>query len=130
MNKSLFLIFNHRFTTAQESDASHTLGVERIVYPPIDVAKLWIHIPPEMLEIQGYLKPVRDWLGANAIPGDYVLIQGDFGACYILVSFAMEHGFIPIYSTTRREAIEEQQTDGTVRLIHHFDHQIFRRYGV
>jgi hypothetical protein len=130
VNKTLFLIFNHRFTAAQEADASHSLGIDRVIYPPAVVAKLWSHVPPEVPEILNYLRPVRDWLAANAIPGDYILIQGDFGACYILVSFAIEHGFIPIYSTTLREAIEEQQTDGTVRLVHHFDHQIFRRYGV
>ena len=130
MSKTLLLIFNHKFTAAQKSDATRSLGIKRIVYRPAGIVDLWSSIPPEMPEIHDYLRPVKDWLAANAIPGDYVLIQGDFGACYILASFAIERGFLPIYSTTRREAIEEQQTDGTVRLIHHFDHKIFRRYGV
>ena len=61
--------------------------------------------------------------------GDYALIQGDFGACYIMVNFAFEQGLIPIYSTTVREAIEEPKDDGSVKLVHQFNHQIFRRYG-
>ncbi|MEA3280185.1 MAG: CRISPR-associated protein Csx20, partial [Thermodesulfobacteriota bacterium] len=61
---------------------------------------------------------------------DYVLIQGDFGACYIMVRFAFEKGFVPVYSTTRREAVEKQQSDGAVKLVHQFKHQVFRKYGV
>ncbi|MGV8073749.1 MAG: CRISPR-associated protein Csx20 [Syntrophobacteraceae bacterium] len=130
MSKRLFLIFNHRFTAAQEADALRSLGVETIVYPPTEVADLWRQIPPDMPELREYLKPVREWLAANAVTGDYVLIQGDFGACCLMVSFAEERGFIPVYSTTRRDATEEPQADGTVRLIHRFEHEIFRRYGI
>jgi len=60
---------------------------------------------------------------------DYVLIQGDFGACYIIVNFAFEIGLIPIYSTTRRAAVEKHENDGSVKLIHQFNHQMFRKYG-
>jgi hypothetical protein len=36
----------------------------------------------------------------------------------------------PIYSTADREAVEELQDDGAVRLVHHFRHRLFWRYGV
>lgn len=45
-------------------------------------------------------------------------------------SWEFEKGFVPVYSTTRREAVEEQQSDGAVRLVHNFKHQSFRKYGV
>ena len=61
--------------------------------------------------------------------GDYILIQGDFGACFLMVQFAFEKGFIPIYSTTEREAVETHGEDGSVSLTHRFKHRIFRRYG-
>jgi hypothetical protein len=45
-----------------------------------------------------------------------------------MVNFAFEIGLIPVYSTTAREAVEEYD-DGTIKLVHHFRHQIFRKYG-
>lgn len=130
MSPSLFLIFNHEITPVQEMDARNSLSVRRIVDLPHDLKVLWRQIPPDLSETSSYLGPIKTWLAEQAAKSDYVLIQGDFGACYILVNFAFEKGFIPIYSTTRREAIEEYGSDGSVRLVHQFQHQIFRKYGV
>ena len=97
---------------------------------PLDLKELWRQVPPDMKKISGYLGPVKTWLAEKAAESDYVLIQGDFGACYIMVKFAFENGLIPIYSTTRREVVEVYASDGTVKLVHQFRHKIFRRYGV
>jgi hypothetical protein len=126
----LFLIFNHQITSDQEADARRTLGVKAIVSLPEALQNLWSNIPPDLPKLMDYLRPLRDWLSAQAGAGDHVLIQGDFGACYLMVGFALKQGLIPIYSTTQREAEEERQPDGTVKLTHHFQHNIFRRYGV
>jgi len=85
--------------------------------------------PRSLSKISDYLNPVKDWLAGQARKNDHVLIQGDFGACFIMVNFAFETGLIPIYSTTQREAVEEHKEDGTVNLSHQFRHRIFRRYG-
>lgn len=130
MAATLFLIFNHLCTTAQDEDARVSLGVKDLVGLPSSLKDLWSRIPPDLEQLRPYLEPLMGWLGSQARRGDYVLIQGDFGACYLMVRFALERGLIPVYSTTRREATEEGQPDGTIMLIHHFDHQIFRRYGV
>jgi hypothetical protein len=130
MPPSLFLIFNHRFTEAQESDARTSLGVTEIVNLPKNLKDIWNNIPPGMAEISDHLSPVSDWLNAASKHGDYVLVQGDFGACYLMILFAIEHRLIPIYSTTERRAVEEHQPDGSVKLTHEFRHRIFRRYGV
>ncbi len=129
MSGTLFLIFNHQFTEKQEGHARMTLGVERIVTLPEDLLELWSQIPPDLPALSGYLEPLQTWLLANTGRGDFVLIQGDFGACHLMVEFAMQYGLVPIYSTTRREAQEEQQADGTVKLTHHFEHRRFRKYG-
>ena len=128
MSRSLFLIFNHEITPVQESDARSFLGIEQIICLPPDLKDLWRKIPPDLTEISNYLEPVKDWLARQAKKNDYVLIQGDCGACFIMVNFAFETGLIPIYSTTEREAVEEHEKDGTVNLVHQFRHRIFRRY--
>ncbi len=126
---SLFLIFNHNITSVQETDARRSLGVQRIIAMPDDIKEIWAQISPDMESIDDYLFPVKDWLAQNSVINDYVLIHGDFGACYIMVNFAFEIGLIPVYSTTERKAVEEHDGDGTVKLTHHFRHRIFRRYG-
>jgi len=130
MDRSLFLIFNHEITPVQEMDARNSLSVGRIVDLPHDLKVLWRQVPPDRNEINDYLAPLKNWLAEKAVESDYVLIQGDFGACYILVNFAFSIGLVPIYSTTNREAVEEYGSDGAVKVIHQFKHQIFRKYGV
>ncbi|QTA92048.1 CRISPR-associated protein Csx20 [Desulfonema magnum] len=129
MTTSLFPVFNHQLTPEQESDARTSIGVGEIIALPPDLKELWGQIPPHLSELGDYLEPVKDWLASRAKAGDYVLIQGDFGACYIMVRFAFENRLIPVYATTKREAVEEHQEDGTVKMIHQFRHQIFRKYG-
>jgi len=124
-----FLIFNHRFTAAQEATARDSLGVSRIVPLSADLQKLWSQIPPELDRLQAYLQPLQQWLAAQARPGDYALIQGDFGATFLMVRFALEQGLTPVYATTSRQVTEETHPDGTVTVTRNFRHQIFRRYG-
>jgi hypothetical protein len=127
---SLFLIFNHQFTEAQKAEARTSLGVQRIISLPAELQETWSNIPPDLPALKDYLSSIRAWIASQASGGDYVLIQGDFGACWMMVNFSMERGLIPLYSTTDRQAEEELKPDGSVRLIHHFRHRIFRRYGV
>jgi hypothetical protein len=127
--KKFFLLFNHALTTGQEADAHAFLGVESIVPMPRDIQEIWGCIPPDIEALITYLEPVFLWLRQEADAGDYVLIQGDFGAVYQVVQFAFEEGYIPVYSTTLRKAEENYLADGTVSLSHVFRHERFRRYG-
>ena len=126
---NLFLLFNHRLTFFQEESARKTLGVKNIVNLSDELQELWSTIPSDEPEIKPYLHPIETWLSSQAKAGDYVLIQGDFGACHLMVTFSLEHSLIPVYSTTERFAVEEEQLNGAVKVIHHFQHEIFRKYG-
>lgn len=126
----LFLMFNHHITPLQRTDAVQSLGVEEIIPLSEDVHALWSNVPADLPQIAEYLEPIRDWLRRNARPGDYVLIQGDFGACYLVVRFSLGFGLVPVYSSTVRQAEEEVQPDGTIKLTHYFGHRRFRMYGV
>ncbi|GLI34308.1 CRISPR-associated protein Csx20 [Desulforhabdus amnigena] len=130
MVKQMLFLFNHQPTAEQMMDAERTLEVGDIIYPPEDLQALWGRIPPDMAALEPFLEPFKNWLRKSAHPGDFVLIQGDYGATYLMVRFAMEHGLIPVYATTQRKAVEEPLPDGSIRLVHHFVHQRFRKYGV
>lgn len=130
MTRTMILLFNHTLTPDQERDAQTRLGVYRFMGPPKPIADLWAQIPPELESLSQYLTPVREWLQSVAAPGDVVLIQGDFGACCLMVRWAFGMGLAPVYSTTRREAVEKMGHDGSVQLIHRFRHVAYRHYGL
>ena len=124
------MLFNHAPTELQLADARASLGVERVVTLPGELASLWDSIPPEGESIGERLSPIRTWVEAESRLGDYLFVQGDFGATYLMVRFAFDRGLVPIYSTTNRDAVEEHAAEGTVVLTHRFRHCRFRRYGV
>lgn len=125
--KQLFLIFSHKLTQKQIEDAKASLGVEKFVSLPQDLQKLWSNIPPELENLEEYLTPLKEYIKANANRGDYALIQGDFGGCYIMVNFVKSIGLIALHSTTKRDAIEKE-IDGKIVKTSHFEHIIFRKY--
>ncbi len=127
---SLFLIFNHSFTPEQKKDAQINLGIHNFIEMPRYLKEIWANIPPNLESISSFIDPIKKWLMENSSPFDFVLIQGELGASYILVNFAFQNSLIPIYSTTVRKAIEELQPDGSIKLVHCFKHERFRKYGV
>ncbi len=126
---NLLAIFNHTVTDNQETDARQSLQAGEIIQPPDSLRRLWAEVPPEAESLSEYLVPLKTWLESRSCPGDYVLIQGEFGATYLLVRYAMSCGLIPVYSTTRREAEEKLLKDGTVQVHHRFRHIRYRLYG-
>jgi hypothetical protein len=129
MNKKLILLFNHSLTNDQVADAKTCLGVGDIVNLPDRMKNLWADLPPDLAEIRNYLAPIKDWLDNAASVGDYILIQGDFGACYLMVRYSFENELVPVYSTTQRVARESVQKDGAVMITRNFKHVMFRKYG-
>ncbi len=125
----LFLLFNHRLTDAQAEDARQQLGVDRIITPPAQVSRRWSEIPPGAESLREPLAPVFAWIDESVPHGSYLLVQGDFGACFLVVLHAAARGITPVYSTTRREAVEQRDDDSTVRLTHTFRHVRYRIYG-
>jgi len=125
----MLLIFNHALSQDQHDDAKVSLGVNEFVEMPEMLKEIWQQIPADPETIENLLLPIKDWLHTSAQKGDVVLIQGDFGATWFMVSYAMAQEMVPVYSTTRRCAEEIPQNDGTLKSIHVFKHVLFRRYG-
>lgn len=126
--KNFFLLFSHTLTPDQVEDAKQSLGVSSIVSLPADLQQLFSNVPSDLHSIEEYLLPIKKWLTDNVAQADYVLIQGDFGATYSLVSHAGQIGAVPIYATTERKSVEVMQPDGTVLTQRVFKHKIFRKY--
>ena len=103
------------------------MGVNEIHYLPDDLKILWSQIPPDIADISDYIQPIKEWLNKRIKPGDYILIQGDFGATYIMVRWALAKGLKPIYATTERKVIETHDGD-KVSSKKIFEHVRFRFY--
>jgi len=127
MNKQMFLLFSHKLTEEQERDAIEGLGVRRFIYLPEPLQKKWSNVPPDAIEISSHLKEIMEFIWTNGKRGDYVLIQGDFGAVVKMVEFSRAIGLKPIYATTRR-VVEEKEENGEVIKISRFKHVRFREY--
>jgi hypothetical protein len=128
---NMFLMFNHSLSKDQETDAQNIWGTHlQFVGLPGQLKALWAQIPADKQELFDTLAPFRTWLEKESCPNDLVLIQGDFGATWLMVQYALNNNLVPVYSVTVRQAREESAPDGTVKNIHFFKHRMFRIYGV
>lgn len=125
---TLHLLFNHALTTNQEADAIGTLGVDEFVSLPGELQQLWSNVPSDSEGLNSYLSPIETYMKETVKSGDYVLVQGDFGATYRMVNLAKSLGATPIYATTSRDAVEVVEGDTVVKKSV-FRHRRFRRYG-
>jgi len=120
-------MFTHKLTPEQIQDASANLLVDEFVYLTDELQQRWSNVPPDIVSLTDYLKPFEEWLDSANLE-DYVLVQGDYGATYQMVEYALDKGLCPIYATTKREAVETVLSDGTVKTERLFRHCRYRNY--
>jgi len=125
--KKLFLIFNHTLTVEQIKDAKDSLWIEEFVALPPDLQSAWGAVPPEIFDIKKFLRPIKEFIKNEADKEDYILVQGDFGACCEIVNFCKEIGITVVYSTNQRVSTETV-IDGIVHKTSQFRHCIYRKY--
>lgn len=123
----MILLFNHTLTNAQKEDALSSLDVKEFIPLPKELQHTWSNIPTDVASLLMLLSPIREFITKEAKKGEYILIQGDFGATYAMVEFSKSLGLIPIYATTKREVIETKQGDKVVKKSI-FKHERFRKY--
>lgn len=126
--KRMYLVFSHQLTETQIEDAKKTLGVETFIYMPTNLQQVWSKIDPEVTDIRPLVTKIITWLDNDCNKGDYVLVQGDYGAIYQIVNYCKNRDLKPIYSTTERKAKEVIKDNNTVTLTHEVSHVMFRAY--
>lgn len=126
--RQMILIFSHKLTEIQVKDAKFNLKVKKFIYLSDELQNIWSNIDPHEECIKDKLRGIFKWIEKNANRGDYVLIHGDLGATYQLVEYCKAKGLRPIYSTTKREAIERRKDDNSLMLGHKVPHVRYREY--
>lgn len=127
VEKQMLLIFSHELTENQKKEAIEKFGVVKFVSMDNTLLNKWANVPPQLDSLSEYLSDVVAWIEKTAQPGDYALVQGDFGATMFVVDFCMSRDIIPVYATTERKVVEKK-TGETIKLSREFEHVQFRKY--
>lgn len=122
----MITIFSHQLTQPQIQDAQTNLHVDRFLYLPQELQKLWSNVDTEQ-NINHFLLPVKNFIVKNYEEGDSVLIQGDYGASYNLISFCKAKGYKTLYATTKRNS-KEIIRNNTVEKVSYFSHISYKEY--
>lgn len=125
----VFLLFSHTLTAEQKEELSVRWDIEHFRPLPEDLQQIWSNVPPDVPGVESHVQPVLDWLNTEAKSGDVVLVQGDFGATYLTVTFCFRNQLVAIYAATRRVHQETVDNDGSIATHKVFQHALFREYG-
>lgn len=128
MRRQAFLLLSHNLTLDQEDELTRIWHASQVCGMPEPVRKRWKEVPPETDSVREWIRPVLEWLESEAASGDLVIVQGDYGATCLVVSWAFRKGLVPVYATTNRVMEETVQPDGSVVQKRIFRHVRFRRY--
>lgn len=123
----MFVVLSHTLTEKQIQEIKQRFHIADIVYPPEHLRKLWANIPPEGEWEEQWIKDLKDWLSQQLSDGDKLIVQGEFGAVFSLVSWLKNNGFQVYYATSLRKA-EEMKQGGVVVTRRTFEHICFREY--
>jgi hypothetical protein len=126
--KKMVLLFSHKLTEMQIKEAEDKWQIKKFVYLPQDLQKIWSGIDPAGELDINRLNKICEWLTHVSDKGDYLLVQGDFGAVFYIVEYSFRSGRIPIYSTTHREADEIKIDGNRIKKTNLFEHIVFRKY--
>ncbi|MCM8901258.1 TIGR02221 family CRISPR-associated protein [Caldicoprobacter algeriensis] len=125
--KQMLLVFSHDLTESQKLQAREKLGITQFIPLSPVLLEKWSNIPPDLDKLDDYLADILNWIDDNARGGDYVLVQGDYGATMMVVSHCIKRNLKPVYATTHRVVKEEKRGDKVVSQ-REFEHVDFREY--
>lgn len=135
MKSKFFNVTSHVLTDEQRS-VIEAAGFE-IVELPNHLKDRWFNVPPDASNetLMALVRDVATFIKAHDLGlFNIALIQGEPVVCHNMAEFIKYPGatkgvlVIPVVATTRREAAEISQPDGTVKKESVFRHVGFRPY--
>ena len=121
-----FCLLNHELTQNQILELKNRFNVESILYPSEELSKNWSQIPAEKELDKTIIGNVINWLTA-ANKGDLLIVQGEFGATFMIVDYALKNELVPLHAVTKRVAVEHRDGE-VVSKQYVFEHVCFRKY--
>lgn len=121
-----YCLMNHQLTAAQENELIHRYGAERIVFPPAGISSAWMNIPVEAVLKRSSVSPFLTWIDSIP-PSSAVVLQGEAGASFALIDYALRRNLVVLHSVTERKASEARRGEIVTRK-YEFEHVCFREY--
>ena len=100
---TLIIITNEKLQDEEKNMIIDKYKIRKIKMLSDVIQKKWDEIGINTDISQKKLDEMKVMIKRNIEKGDYILIQGDLGATFDIVSWAKEEGFIPIYSFIDKE---------------------------
>ncbi len=122
----MILLFSHTLSAEQIEDAKKW-GIYSFLSLPNALQDTWSNISPDLEDVTLVLEEIKIYVEKNSKKGDFVLVQGDFGASYHMVNYVKTLGLIPVYATTKRVVEEYFEEDKSIKKSI-FEHRRFRKY--
>ena len=126
--KKMILIFSHKLTEEQDAYARKYFDIEEFVYLPKELQYIWSNLDPDIEKLN--LQKIKNFIVNSSHKDDVILVQGDFGACYEIVTFCKSLGIVPVYATTKRIVKEYINDEGKLEKKSIFEFRRLREYGV
>jgi len=126
--KKFITLFSHELTMQQIEEIDTVWQCSKIVNLPSNLQKIWSQIDPVGQLSQKIINDFIKYLLVESSQNDLVLVQGELGIVFIIADWCLQNGRIPIYATTRRNASEKKNVDGSISLYHNFEHIQFRKF--
>lgn len=123
----LLAIISHDLLEIQKEEARKKLDIEVFEELPVEYKRFWRNIPSDGNLPLDQLNKVIDWIFTSSKEGDYIWVQGEYGATYYIVDYCFKTKRIPIYATTDR-VVKEYEYQGKIKVERLFQHRQFRRY--
>jgi CRISPR-associated DxTHG motif protein len=120
----LFNVTNHQLTADQIEDARQRWDIVDVVDLDEELKAVWANI-----EVGSAASLIFDRLWQRSTHADVIVVQGEYGATFTLVSMLRTAGRRVVYASTAREVTECQEPDGSVTTVHRFRHRGFLEYG-
>ena len=125
--KKFIVLMSHDMSDIQKNDAYENLKVTEIIEAPAEIKSIWGNVDPiSDLDIIK-LDKVISWINDISDAGDYVLVQGEFGATFYIVDYCFKSDLIHVYATSIRR-VEETREGEKVLTNRVFVHEGYRRY--
>ncbi|WDU84649.1 CRISPR-associated protein Csx20 [Caloramator sp. Dgby_cultured_2] len=86
----MVLLFSHDLTQEQIKEANERFNIEEFIKLPEKLQQKWSNVPPEGEFTEIYFDDFKEFIEDNLRKGDFVLIQGDFGATAYMVNWAFK----------------------------------------
>lgn len=121
-----YCLMNHVLTEGQRNELFVKYACSQVCLPPAELSLAWCAVPVDIVIAKGFFTPFLSWIDSFADDSIFV-IQGEAGASFALVDYAMSHHLTVLHSVTERKAKETRNGEKVFRM-YEFEHVCFRKY--